>query len=189
MTKKILVTGAAGFIGFYVSKSLLEDGFDVYGIDYSNSAISKTLEILKKDGLTPNEENFICQDFSTLPFQDNFFDAVIDRQSLDQNPSSMLQNLVNEIHRVIKPRGIYYGINFSNNHPEIKFGLHCGNNDYSDFNTGLFKGIGSRHFFSADELKKLFKMFILEELKEVTEVSLINDNSGNAEFIIQARKR
>ena len=30
---KILVTGAAGFIGFHVSKKLIDLGFEVYGID------------------------------------------------------------------------------------------------------------------------------------------------------------
>ena len=34
--KKILVTGAAGFIGYYLSKSLLDDGFTVVGIDNMN---------------------------------------------------------------------------------------------------------------------------------------------------------
>jgi len=29
---KILVTGCAGFIGFHLSKSLLDDGFEVLGI-------------------------------------------------------------------------------------------------------------------------------------------------------------
>lgn len=34
--KKILVTGAAGFIGFHVSKTLLEQGVDVIGLDNLN---------------------------------------------------------------------------------------------------------------------------------------------------------
>ena len=34
---KILVTGAAGFIGFYVCKRLLEDGFSVIGYDNLNA--------------------------------------------------------------------------------------------------------------------------------------------------------
>ena len=34
--KKILVTGAAGFIGYYLSKSLLEDGYTVVGVDDLN---------------------------------------------------------------------------------------------------------------------------------------------------------
>jgi UDP-glucuronate 4-epimerase len=36
MTGKILVTGAAGFIGFHLTKRLLNDGYHVYGIDNLN---------------------------------------------------------------------------------------------------------------------------------------------------------
>ena len=37
MNDKILVTGSAGFIGFHLSKSLLDDGFQVFGIDNINN--------------------------------------------------------------------------------------------------------------------------------------------------------
>jgi len=51
--KKILITGAAGFIGFSLSKSLLKFGHDVIGIDNINNYYSKNLKfdrirILKK---------------------------------------------------------------------------------------------------------------------------------------------
>ena len=36
MKNYILVTGAAGFIGFYLCKKLLENGFNVIGIDNLN---------------------------------------------------------------------------------------------------------------------------------------------------------
>ena len=36
-TKKILITGAAGFIGFHLSKRLLKDGWNVYGLDNLNA--------------------------------------------------------------------------------------------------------------------------------------------------------
>ena len=36
MTEKVLVTGAAGFIGFFLSKSLLEEGKTVVGLDNLN---------------------------------------------------------------------------------------------------------------------------------------------------------
>ena len=34
---KILVTGAAGFIGFHTAKQLLESGYDVIGVDNLNN--------------------------------------------------------------------------------------------------------------------------------------------------------
>jgi len=51
--KKILVTGAAGFIGFHFSKSLLDDGYEVMGIDNVNDYYDPNLKwarlgILKK---------------------------------------------------------------------------------------------------------------------------------------------
>ena len=36
-SNKVLVTGAAGFIGFHVCKNLLEVGYDVIGVDNLNS--------------------------------------------------------------------------------------------------------------------------------------------------------
>lgn len=51
---KILVTGAAGFIGFHITKRLLSEGHDVVGIDNLNDYYDVTLKesrlaILSKD--------------------------------------------------------------------------------------------------------------------------------------------
>ena len=35
-SKKILVTGTAGFIGFHLAERLIKEGYDVYGLDVSN---------------------------------------------------------------------------------------------------------------------------------------------------------
>ena len=53
MSKTILVTGAAGFIGFHVTKKLLERGDNIIGIDnlneyYDSKLKEARLEILKK---------------------------------------------------------------------------------------------------------------------------------------------
>ena len=42
--EKILVTGCAGFIGMHLCKSLLNDGFEVFGIDNMNSYYDKSLK-------------------------------------------------------------------------------------------------------------------------------------------------
>ena len=51
--KKVLVTGAAGFIGFSICNKLLENGINVYGLDnlneYYDPRLKKArLEILSK---------------------------------------------------------------------------------------------------------------------------------------------
>ena len=46
---KILVTGAAGFIGFHLSKSLLEDGYEVLGIDNLNDYYDPKLKHARLD--------------------------------------------------------------------------------------------------------------------------------------------
>ena len=44
MGKKILVTGAAGFIGFHLSKRLLEEGYEVVGFDNINDYYDPNLK-------------------------------------------------------------------------------------------------------------------------------------------------
>ena len=41
---KILVTGSAGFIGFHLCQSLIEDGYEVIGIDNINNYYDTNLK-------------------------------------------------------------------------------------------------------------------------------------------------
>lgn len=54
-TKTYLVTGAAGFIGFYLSKMLLTEGCAVIGIDNMNEYYDVGLKIARLDQLKPFE--------------------------------------------------------------------------------------------------------------------------------------
>jgi UDP-glucuronate 4-epimerase len=45
--KKYLVTGAAGFIGFYLSKALLEQGLTLMGIDSLNEYYDVNLKLAR----------------------------------------------------------------------------------------------------------------------------------------------
>mgnify|MGYP001421046952 CR=1 FL=1 len=42
---KIIVTGSAGFIGYHLSKSLLDDNYEVHGIDSVNDYYDINLKI------------------------------------------------------------------------------------------------------------------------------------------------
>ena len=58
--EKILVTGCAGFIGMHLSKKLLEDGYDILGLDSLNNYYDPKL---KKDRLE------ILEDFRNFSFE------------------------------------------------------------------------------------------------------------------------
>ena len=42
--KKILITGAAGFIGYHLSQKLLKEGYEIYGIDNLNDYYDPALK-------------------------------------------------------------------------------------------------------------------------------------------------
>ncbi len=63
---KILVTGAAGFIGFHVAKSLLKRGDEVIGVDNLNDYYDVNLKLARLDQLK-NIDNF---KFFKLDFSD-----------------------------------------------------------------------------------------------------------------------
>jgi len=53
LRKKILVTGAAGFIGYHLCKSLLEDDYEVLGIDNINDYYDPNLKLARLEQLKP----------------------------------------------------------------------------------------------------------------------------------------
>ena len=53
MNDRILVTGSAGFIGFHLTKSLLDDGFEVLGIDNLNEYYDPKLKHARLEQLKP----------------------------------------------------------------------------------------------------------------------------------------
>jgi len=80
---KVLVTGAAGFIGYHLSKRLLENGFSVTGIDNLNSYYDVSLKEARLKKLKPFENfSFFKEDISNKGsmervFESNHFDVVV----------------------------------------------------------------------------------------------------------------
>ena len=112
--KKIFVTGSAGFIGFHLCRSLLEDGHTIIGIDNLNNYYSKKL---KNDRLAilNNYNNFSFNkvDISNEKklsecFKDNKFEVVINlaaqagvRYSIE-NPRAYLDSNLIGFHNIIE---------------------------------------------------------------------------------------
>ena len=58
----ILVTGTAGFIGFHLSKKLLEKGYRVVGVDNMNEYYDVSLKKSRLEILTPYPEFVFCKE-------------------------------------------------------------------------------------------------------------------------------
>ena len=81
--KTILITGAAGFIGFHLSQKLLDNDIHVTGLDNLNDYYDPTLKQARLDRLTLNPAfthiNIDLADRSAMEnlFSNNQFDAVV----------------------------------------------------------------------------------------------------------------
>lgn len=113
---KILVTGAAGFIGFHLCKRLMKTGYDVAGLDNINSYYDVNLKYSRLKEL--GEFNFYKADLTDLPklreiFEKERFDIVCNlaaqagvRYSFE-NPSAYIQSNVVGFANIMELSRIY----------------------------------------------------------------------------------
>ena len=79
---RIFVTGTAGFIGFHVAQSLLDDGHEVVGLDNFNPYYAVSLKrdrhalLERRRGYTGFEADLCDRDLLARLFADHRFDAV-----------------------------------------------------------------------------------------------------------------
>jgi ubiquinone/menaquinone biosynthesis C-methylase UbiE len=155
---KVLELGCGGGNN---AKFLAENGFDVYGIDGSRSAIEICKERFKEWNL---KGNFIQGDFLSLPYRNNFFDLVIDRESLYANKFKDIKKAVNEVYKKLKVGGLFISFIYSSYHPDREFGKEIELNTYNNFRKGSFYKAGKAHFTDIKEILELFSNFKIENI-------------------------
>ena len=112
--KIYFITGTAGFIGYYLSKQLLEQGFKVIGMDNINDYYDVNLKLNRLERLTPYENfNFVKGDISDKKNLINIFseykpNVVVNlaaqagvRYSLE-NPDAYIESNVNGFFNILE---------------------------------------------------------------------------------------
>lgn len=178
-----------GFGGGNNIAFLAAEGFDTMGIEGSASAHSFATQRLKASGL---KAELVVGDFINLPYEDEFFDLVIDREAVYCNMPSTIKKTIQEVHRVLKKGGRFLTFMYSLEHGSrlLDGGKLCDENTYTDFAQGSFAGTGTVHFFSEEEIVVYLNGFEIEFIKN-QRVDSIRPYKRNeyAEYHTCARKR
>jgi len=83
---------------------LAKQGFDVYGFDIAKHGIKIARDWLKEENLKTNLK--LWDMHKKLPYQDNFFDAVISIRVLNHGRIGEIKKTIKEMKRVLKPKGL-----------------------------------------------------------------------------------
>jgi len=140
---------------------LCEKGFSVYAVDGSQTSVELTNQYLKRRGL---QANVVCGSFLDLPFESDFFDFVIDRQSISHNTESDVSKIFQELKRVLRKNGKYIGIMHHNNQELQKDGEKIGKFTYCNFKSGIYTKSGTVFFMDVSNISKILNGYKIDTL-------------------------
>ena len=166
-------------------------GINAYGIEASATACSIAREKLAE--FKNIESTIICDNFckQPLPFENNFFDLILDRGSITHNVLPDIEKVLSESLRMLKPGGVLLSIHFfSDNDSRFDRGQKLEKNTFKNIGGYTFKDVPLVHFSNLEEIRKLYKQFNLEFVEErTTKRYHPYENEEGATFDIIARKR
>jgi SAM-dependent methyltransferase len=160
---------------------LHREGYRVSGMDGSPTAveIAQKRTLSENAGLNAQPVDLRTGDFSSLPWEDQSFDAVIDIFSLYANTLPVIEKTVKEIHRVLKPGGRLYSKTWGRNTAGYGGGDQLEAGTFDNIPFGPCANMGVSHFFDEAELRSIFKEFRIDMIDRVVR----SDNIRSSDVI------
>lgn len=138
---------------------LAKNGFSVFGLDNSRAGIDIAEKWLKSEGLSAD----LCMQEMTeeLPYEDNFFDAVISVQVMHHARADVIKKIIKELERVLKKGGIIF-ITVPKERNQGKEFMQIEPRTFVPLD-GPEKGL-PHHYFTRGELRKFFGSFSITDI-------------------------
>jgi ubiquinone/menaquinone biosynthesis C-methylase UbiE len=165
---------------------MAREGFSVYGIDGSKQAIDLARKRLDVECPGwPGE--LIVGDICKLPFDDCFFDAVVDNFAISCNSFNDSQLIYQEMSRVCKHNGKLFSMTFATGCWGDKTGQSVGHNSWL-VGEGPMLGKGYTRFTDLDEIPALVKGFNITGVEKLIR-TLENREHEIQDWIIVGEKK
>ena len=145
------------------------EGLSVAGVDGSESAINAAKLRFKEEGLLGDLR---VADFTSLPFEDEYFDLVIDRGALVCCGFSMCKLAISEIHRVMKKGGRFFFNPYSDRHSSYSAGIPGLDGLILGISAGSMVGVGQICLYGRQQVESALGDFRIISLQhsEYTEM-------------------
>jgi len=164
---------------------LSREGFDAYGIDGSSTAIEQAKQRLCEEGL---QGTFCKGDINNLPYDSNFFDAVIDNECIYSNTIPDTNLILQNIHRVLKPDGLFFSRTFSGDMYVGNDAQQIGYLEFKEATDGPIAHTGYFRLMDKQGIENLYgKYFHIQSIDKM-DYTRNNGTTMISEWIIICRK-
>ena len=155
--------GAGANLSFF-----MEEGFNVTGIDGSESAIKNAEKLLKKKYKEKKDNlNLQVMKFEDFSFKNNSFDLVVDYFAIYANKVNLIKSIYSKIHKVLKTNGRFYGRVWGDLCEGSKTGNIIETGTSLNPKKGPCKNMGTSHFFNETEINKIFREWSEVEVTKI----------------------
>jgi SAM-dependent methyltransferase len=146
---------------------LAREGFDVSGIDGSATAIDLARSRLESEGLTADLR---VGDFTqSLPWADATFDFAVDCAAMYANPPQGIRAAIQNIHRALKPGGMFVSLAFTDQSWGYGTGVPSGHTGgFTEVAEGPLAGTGYVQYLGRAAVDDLYGAFARRTLERTS---------------------